>query len=606
VKQREAEEQQEKMRELEELLKSQEAIHNSPQGMVSENDISGYLPTEEDVSSSDEGADEVPPSRRESRRMTFERATSFDTLEQQLRAAEQALANEKEGRSELQINMPPAPPGYHSQAEGETSGTSADAADEPIPEMDQQSFQTQLRIKDEQVRIWEEEVSLLRMEKARMESMLEEAQHQMSQSQGSLGVVKSDQGIGQAEVAGQPSLGDSREAFNLYSVMMLKAYVDSGAQSMPSGAAPVAKSFPEVITVGSLTPEVVLDTTKVWGGVMLSKMHERYEEHQIGQKGYNVAEEVEALKRMWLEVQQEEHDGSCHPEDGPMVMDPANGRLVYARSPMPTMRTCLKTIYPEMELEMKVCYNGQHMPYTELDPAAADEWKSKDQNQWYTRVVCLEHNMLYILEGRNARIPEDVVFCDDLVSDIQIGPQVSPAKGPEVRNSGVGGAMASLRRGRELWSMQAASCNGDDAEEGRKSGDSRTGSSMFHVQNRFNKERRVSFWLDFSGSEEATAKLVQAVKDSQSKRGSADKNATMPTWVRDEDGMACANCHQLFMWRRKRHHCRLCGQTFCRPCSNRRKQLPRKFMADDSDKAIRVCDDCADAVDRALQLAFDQ
>ena len=41
------------------------------------------------------------------------------------------------------------------------------------------------------------------------------------------------------------------------------------------------------------------------------------------------------------------------------------------------------------------------------------------------------------------------------------------------------------------------------------------------------------------------------------------------TWVPDEKTSSCMRCGRSFGWRRRRHHCRLCGRCICASCSGR-------------------------------------
>eukprot|EP00656_Telonema_subtile_P010226 TRINITY_DN1489_c0_g1_i8.p1 TRINITY_DN1489_c0_g1~~TRINITY_DN1489_c0_g1_i8.p1 ORF type:complete len:1690 (-),score=453.29 TRINITY_DN1489_c0_g1_i8:206-5275(-) len=68
---------------------------------------------------------------------------------------------------------------------------------------------------------------------------------------------------------------------------------------------------------------------------------------------------------------------------------------------------------------------------------------------------------------------------------------------------------------------------------------------------------------------------------------------TLPEWT--EDRVNCASCDKGFTMVRRKHHCRLCGETFCGECSKNRRALPSYGIMD----AARVCDTCTDKVDAA-------
>jgi FYVE zinc finger len=42
-----------------------------------------------------------------------------------------------------------------------------------------------------------------------------------------------------------------------------------------------------------------------------------------------------------------------------------------------------------------------------------------------------------------------------------------------------------------------------------------------------------------------------------------------PIWIPDGKTNECMRCSKLFGWRRRRHHCRLCGRCVCADCSGR-------------------------------------
>lgn len=69
------------------------------------------------------------------------------------------------------------------------------------------------------------------------------------------------------------------------------------------------------------------------------------------------------------------------------------------------------------------------------------------------------------------------------------------------------------------------------------------------------------------------------------------------SWVDDGSATACMRCRTPFkFFRRRRHHCRKCGNLVCSACS-RHKQVVPEF---DPRKPQRVCGDCADVPDDTL------
>ena len=61
-------------------------------------------------------------------------------------------------------------------------------------------------------------------------------------------------------------------------------------------------------------------------------------------------------------------------------------------------------------------------------------------------------------------------------------------------------------------------------------------------------------------------------------------------WVPDREASACAKCDSRFTLRRRKHHCRLCGEIFCGACSEAR--ATRGFNGVVFAKPQRACMDC--------------
>jgi len=51
-----------------------------------------------------------------------------------------------------------------------------------------------------------------------------------------------------------------------------------------------------------------------------------------------------------------------------------------------------------------------------------------------------------------------------------------------------------------------------------------------------------------------------------------------PVWIPDSKTSSCMRCGRMFGWRRRRHHCRLCGRCVCASCSGRVSAALRYFI----------------------------
>jgi hypothetical protein len=88
----------------------------------------------------------------------------------------------------------------------------------------------------------------------------------------------------------------------------------------------------------------------------------------------------------------------------------------------------------------------------------------------------------------------------------------------------------------------------------------------------------------------------------------ADYSDTLPALdfevqkVADHLRPNCAHCDTVFSMSRRRHHCRLCGDVFCDPCSNHRATLP--LQGSEFEKPVRVCDFCYTDVEAGQFFSF--
>ncbi|PBK98864.1 hypothetical protein ARMGADRAFT_481939 [Armillaria gallica] len=67
-------------------------------------------------------------------------------------------------------------------------------------------------------------------------------------------------------------------------------------------------------------------------------------------------------------------------------------------------------------------------------------------------------------------------------------------------------------------------------------------------------------------------------------------------WIPDEKAEGCMRCGRSFGWRRRRHHCRICGRCVCAACSNRTFFITDPNSKEDTSKPARACNACYETV----------
>lgn len=61
-------------------------------------------------------------------------------------------------------------------------------------------------------------------------------------------------------------------------------------------------------------------------------------------------------------------------------------------------------------------------------------------------------------------------------------------------------------------------------------------------------------------------------------------------WIPDSKAPSCTKCYRDFKLFLRRHHCRVCGQVFCKFCS-----LEMDMQVDENQmRSVRVCGKCAE------------
>eukprot|EP01062_Namystynia_karyoxenos_P068319 TRINITY_DN6277_c0_g1_i1.p1 TRINITY_DN6277_c0_g1~~TRINITY_DN6277_c0_g1_i1.p1 ORF type:complete len:1045 (+),score=228.11 TRINITY_DN6277_c0_g1_i1:354-3137(+) len=67
-----------------------------------------------------------------------------------------------------------------------------------------------------------------------------------------------------------------------------------------------------------------------------------------------------------------------------------------------------------------------------------------------------------------------------------------------------------------------------------------------------------------------------------------DLRTLLPLFLKDTDALDCYQCNAEFTFWNRRHHCRKCGQIFCKRCSNHSVCIRDLY----GDRKVRVCDSC--------------
>ncbi|KZT01190.1 uncharacterized protein LAESUDRAFT_731561 [Laetiporus sulphureus 93-53] len=88
------------------------------------------------------------------------------------------------------------------------------------------------------------------------------------------------------------------------------------------------------------------------------------------------------------------------------------------------------------------------------------------------------------------------------------------------------------------------------------------------------------------------------------KRGRVD-HFVPAIWIPDGKSQSCMRCGRTFGWRRRRHHCRLCGRCVCGSCSSKEFFIIDETTKDtrEQHKPARACDACYESVFPLLEPA---
>ncbi|EIN14293.1 hypothetical protein PUNSTDRAFT_96046 [Punctularia strigosozonata HHB-11173 SS5] len=99
--------------------------------------------------------------------------------------------------------------------------------------------------------------------------------------------------------------------------------------------------------------------------------------------------------------------------------------------------------------------------------------------------------------------------------------------------------------------------------------------------------RRALQAIPYSPEEEASGK--------KPRRGKVE-HFVPAIWVPDAKTEACMRCGRPFGWRRRRHHCRLCGRCVCAACSDQTFYVADSSESGAKNKPARACNACYETV----------
>jgi hypothetical protein len=78
-------------------------------------------------------------------------------------------------------------------------------------------------------------------------------------------------------------------------------------------------------------------------------------------------------------------------------------------------------------------------------------------------------------------------------------------------------------------------------------------------------------------------------EDDENEKLLTSEGFEVPPWASDDSSNVCLGCNAKFTTTNRRHHCRNCGQLFCKKCTTKKCFLPRFGF---TQKKMRVCEKC--------------
>ena len=302
-------------------------------------------------------------------------------------------------------------------------------------------------------------------------------------------------------------------------------------------------------------------------------------------KGISGLEEQLALEKLALEGEERERlrliaqlsppeplaAGEEEPEPVPEPEPEPETKELRVINPEDKGKFVTQFIVPERSGKLLVNYCGQ----------TAAVWEPQS-NSWLCRWVCLCNNFIYIFVEKQDTAPEDIVLVDDSYAVC-----TSERAEFKIHNRHTAARKMSFR------------AQTDDEHRCRQN-------SFAGLDGAQMQSTALSASSNHNDDEGPAAAWVASISESQTAFLTAERfvNRVLPTWVLDEDVGSCFGCHENFNWHRKRHHCRTCGNLFCRHCANREKQLPRHWMPNSTDQTVRVCVACASVLEHLVLMSM--
>lgn len=107
-----------------------------------------------------------------------------------------------------------------------------------------------------------------------------------------------------------------------------------------------------------------------------------------------------------------------------------------------------------------------------------------------------------------------------------------------------------------------------------------------------NQWKEAQTTLEELGIQLSVNKLKVSELQEQANKAEKEKLNTTEVnlWTPDNTATNCTACKKDFNLTRRKHHCRQCGEIFCKSCSEQTFPLANEYGQ--AGKAVRVCDNC--------------